>query len=546
VYDLFDTIILLQKISYRITMEQENNSENSKIAKAAGVVGISTMLSRVLGLIRDIIVAAVFGAGWIYDAFLVAFRLPNLLRRIIGEGSLTVSFVPVFTEYLQKKSKDEALELANVAFTLLSIILVIISLLGVLFSPLIVALNAPGFIKTPDQFALAVFLNRLMFPYIFFMSLVALCMGILNSFRHFAAPALSPVILNISMILATLILHDFFSQPIIALAVGVMIGGVLQLAMQWPFLLKYGLKLKFKLNLHHPGIKQISILILPAMLAAAVNTLNVIIGQILASFLPKGSVSYLYYADRVMELPLGIFAIAIGTAILPSFSRHTAAGNMDDLKSSISFALRLMLFVTLPAMVGLMALSLPIISVLFQRGAFNGEATILTSQALFYYALGLWAFSVIRVIVPAFFSLQDSKWPLKAAVITLVVNLSASLVLMQFLKHNGIALANSLAAIVNVVILMCVLKKKIGRFLSRDFYSSLFKIIISCVIMLCSIFLVDHFISWNTDADFKNSLIYLLTAIGTGVFVFFVCAYLLKSPEIKALINILKRRLSRP
>lgn len=527
-------------------MKRANTSENSKVAKAAGVVGISTMLSRIFGLIRDIIVAAIFGAGWIYDAFLVAFRIPNLLRRIIGEGSLTVSFVPVFTEYLQKKSKDEALELANIAFTLLSIILVIISMLGVLFSPLIVALNAPGFIKTPDQFALAVFLNRLMFPYIFFMSLVALCMGILNSFKHFAAPALSPVILNISMILATLLLHDYFSQPIIALAVGVMIGGVLQLAMQWPFLVKFGVKFKFRVNLHHPGIKQIAILLLPAILAAAVNTINVIIGQILASFLPKGSVSYLYYADRVMELPLGIFAIAIGTATLPSFSRHTAAGNMDELKSSISFALRLMLFVTMPAMVGLMALSLPIISVLFQRGAFDAKATILTGQALFYYALGLWAFSIARVIIPAFFSLQDSKWPLKAAVITLVVNLLASLVLMQFLKHNGIALANSLAAMVNVVILACVLKKKIGTFLGRDFYVSLFKIIIPCIIMLCSIFLVDYFMVWDANSNFISSLTYLLTAIGVGIFVFFACAYLLKSPEIKALINILKRRLSRP
>ncbi len=526
-------------------MKRANTSENSKVAKAAGVVGISTMLSRIFGLIRDIIVAAIFGAGWIYDAFLVAFRIPNLLRRIIGEGSLTVSFVPVFTEYLQKKSKDEALQLANIAFTLLSIILVIISILGVLFSPLIVALNAPGFIKTPDQFALAVFLNRLMFPYIFFMSLVALCMGILNSFKHFAAPALSPVILNISMILATLLLHDYFSQPIIALAVGVMIGGVLQLAMQWPFLVKFGIKFKFRVNLHHPGIKQIAILLLPAILAAAVNTINVIIGQILASFLPKGSVSYLYYADRVMELPLGIFAIAIGTAILPSFSRHTAAGNMDELKSSISFALRLMLFVTMPAMVGLMVLSLPIISVLFQRGAFDAKATILTGQALFYYALGLWAFSIVRVIIPAFFSLQDSKWPLKAAVITLVVNLFASLVLMQFLKHNGIALANSLAATVNVIILSVVLKKRIGTFLDRSFYSSVVKIIISSLVMLAALMIVDFFLPWNTDAHFKARLIYLIASIAVGAAAFFVCSYLLKSPEIYGIISLLKKRFTR-
>lgn len=526
-------------------MEQVKNSENAKVAKAAGIVGISTMLSRVFGLIRDIVVAAFFGAGWIYDAFLVAFRIPNLLRRIIGEGSLTVSFVPVFTEYLQKKSKNEAFELANIAFTLLSIILVIISLLGVLFSPIIVAMTAPDFLKTPDQFALAVILNRFMFPYIFFMSLVALCMGILNSFRHFAAPALSPVILNISMILATLILHDYFSQPIFALAVGVMIGGVLQLAMQWPFLVKFGVKFKFKLNLHHPGIKKIAILIFPAMLAAAVNTINVIVGQILASFLPKGSISYLYYADRIMELPLGIFAIAIGTAILPSFSRHAAAGNIDELKSSISFSLRLMLFVTIPAMIAMMALHLPIISVLFQRGAFDGKASILTSQALFYYALGLWAFSVIRVIIPAFFSLQDSKWPLKAALITLVVNFLASLVLMQFLKHSGIALANSLAATVNVIILSVVLKKRIGTFLDRVFYSSIVKIIISSLVMLAMFILIDFFLPWNTEAYFKERLLYLIVSIAVGGAAFFICSYLLKSPEIYGIIRLLKKRFTR-
>src|SRR5512137_783804 len=214
--------------------------EHSRIAKAAGVVGLATMLSRIFGFLRDMVVAAFFGAGLTTDAFFVAFRIPNMLRRLLGEGSLTVSFVPVFTEYLNKKSKEASLELANIVFTALSIILVIVSLAGVLLSPLIVMIMAPGFVKIPAQYDLAVFLTRFMFPYIFFLALVALCMGILNSLRHFSAPALSPVILNICMILAALLLKDFFEEPIIALAVGVMIGGVLQLAMQWPFLLKLG------------------------------------------------------------------------------------------------------------------------------------------------------------------------------------------------------------------------------------------------------------------------------------------------------------------
>ncbi|MGV8057776.1 MAG: murein biosynthesis integral membrane protein MurJ [Smithellaceae bacterium] len=526
-------------------MKQVKNPENSKVAKAAGIVGISTMISRIFGFIRDMVVAAFFGAGFATDAFFVAFRIPNLLRRLIGEGSLTVSFVPVFTEYLQKKSKEEALELANTAFTLLSIILVIISVLGVLFSPLIVALIAPGFVSDPDQFALAVFLNRLMFPYIFFMSLVALCMGILNSFRHFAAPALSPVILNVCMIITALTLRDFFAEPITALAVGVIIGGILQLAMQWPFLVKYGLKIRYKFNLHHTGIKQITLLLGPAILGAAVGTINVFVGTILASLLPKGSVSYLYYADRIMELPLGVFAIAIGTAALPSLSEHASKGNMDELKSTMSFSLRLMLFVTIPSMVALMALNLPIISVLFQRGAFDVNAATLTAQALFCYALGLWAFSVLRVVTAAFYSLQDAKWPMKAAIITLLVNLAASVVLMFPLQHNGLALANSLAAIVNVMVLGIVLRKKIGVFLDRRFYISTIKIVISSLVMWGSILLVDLVIPWNTNGQFKARLTHLIVAVMVGAITYFACAYLLKSPEIHSIVGQIKRRLTR-
>ncbi|MCE5210617.1 MAG: murein biosynthesis integral membrane protein MurJ [Deltaproteobacteria bacterium] len=527
-------------------MNKTKSSENSKVVKAAGIVSAATMVSRVFGLVRDMVIAAFFGASWMTDAFWVAFRIPNMLRRLLGEGSLTISFVPVFTEYLEKKSKEEALELAQNVFTLLSVILAVISILGILVSPMIVKILAPGFISDPDKFGLTVFLNRLMFPYIFFIALVALCMGILNSFRHFTAPALSPVMLNVAMIAAAFAFRPFFAEPITALAIGVLIGGILQLAMQWPFLLKYGFKLKWRFNLQHPGIRQIGRLILPAILGAGVTTINVaIVGMILASLLPSGSVTYLFYADRIMELPLGIFAIAIGTAALPSFSKHVASGQFDELKSGISFSLRLMLFVTIPAMVALMALNLPIISVLFQRGAFDAKAAQLTGQALLCYALGLWAFSVLRVFVSSFYSLQDSKWPLKAAVITLIVNVLAALILMHPLKHNGIALAGSISAAVNVLVLAFVLKNKIGRYLDRAFFVSIFKIIISALVMLAAILLIDFVMPWNTYAGFKSRLLYLLTAIFVGAGTFFVCAYLLKSPEIHAMINLLNKRLKR-
>jgi len=526
-------------------MEQVKNSENSKVAKAAGIVSAATMVSRVFGLVRDMVIAAFFGASWMSDAFWVAFRIPNTLSRLLGEGSLTASFIPVFTEYLQKKTKDEALELAYNTFTLLSIILTFVSVLGIIFSPLIVGLIAPGFISEPRQFALAVFLNRLMFPYIFVISLGALCMGILNSFRRFASPALSPVMLNISIIVAALTLRPFFAEPITALAIGVLIGGVLQLSLQWPFLRKSGVKLKVRFNFRHPGLKQIGLLMIPAMLGAGITTINVFVGTILASMLPGGSVTYLFYADRIVELPLGVFAIAIGTASLPSFSRHVAAGNIDELKASISFSLRLMLFLTVPATFALMALNLPIISVIFQRGAFDAQAAIYTGQALFFYGMGLWAFSVVRVFVATFYSLQDAKWPMRAAIISFVVNLLVSLALMYPMKHKGLALATSLAAIVNVIILGIVLKKKIGPFLDRNFYFSTLKIITSSIIMGGSIMLIDVFMSWDSSSSFRSRFIYLLTAIVAGATTFFICSYLLKSPEMHSVIRLLKKRFNR-
>ena len=525
--------------------KKTSHSENSKVAKAAGVVGASTMLSRVFGLVRDMVIAAFFGASWMSDAFWVAFRIPNTLSRLLGEGALTASFIPVFTEYLHKETKEEALELAYNAFTALTIILTFVTILGIIFSPVIVTVIAPGFVSEPKQFGLAVFLNRLMFPYIFAICVGALCMGILNSFRRFASPALSPVMLNISIVAAALTLRHFFEQPITALAIGVLIGGVLQLSLQWPFLRKSGVKFKLRFNFKHPGLVQVGRLLVPAMLGAGITTINVFVGTILASMLPGGSVTYLFYADRIMELPLGVFAIAIGTASLPSFSKHVATGKIDELKSSISFSLRLMLFLTVPSTFALMALNEPIISVLFQRGAFDIQAAINTGQALFYYGAGLWAFSVVRVFVASFNSLQDTKWPMKAAIIAFSVNLLLSLVLMYPMKHKGLALANSLSAVANVFILSFVLRKKIGVFLDRPFYSSVFKIVLSAAAMVVSIRIIDYFLPWNISADFKTRLIYLAVTIIAGICTYFLCAYLMKSPEIHALVNRLKGRLGR-
>ncbi|MEA3486232.1 MAG: murein biosynthesis integral membrane protein MurJ [Thermodesulfobacteriota bacterium] len=517
-------------------MTPRKETENARVVKATWVVGLATLLSRVFGFIRDMVIAGFFGAGLATDAFFVAFRIPNLLRRLFAEGSLTIAFIPVFTGYL-KRSKKQAIELAGIAFTLLSIILVLVSVAGILLSPWIVRIMAPGFADVPDKYALTVFLTRLMFPYIFFISLVALCMGILNSFRHFAAPALAPVILNICMIAAAFLLKDCFEEPVISLAVGVIVGGVLQLAMQFPFLLKVGVRLKPNFHFNHPGMKRIGVLMLPAVFGAAVYQASIFINTILASFLPGGSVSYLYYADRVVQLPLGVFAMAVGTASLPSFAEQVTEGNYEELKNTISFSLRLILFVTIPAMVALIVLRVPIISVLFQRGQFDVASTVFTAQALLYYAVGLWAFSCIRVVVSAFYAMQDTRTPVKIAVAALLVNVIMSIILMFPMKHAGLALATSIASAVNIVVLAVILRRKVGRFLKKSFWTSVLKTILASVVMCLSITAVIHTLGWNSEGALGERLLFLTVAIVVGFAVFALSSFVLGSSEAKALLK---------
>jgi len=357
-------------------------NENNLVTRAAGVVGIYTFLSRILGLVRDILIANFFGSGMSADAFFVAFRIPNLLRRLFAEGSFSVAFIPVFTEYLQNKSKEDAFILARVVLTFLVCIVTVITILGIILSPLIVRVIAPGFGGMGEKYALTVLLTRIMFPYIFLVSLLAFFMGILNSLKHFAAPAIAPIFLNLSMIVVLLFIIPSMRTPTVGLAFGVIVGGVIQMALQIPFLMSKGVSFAPKWNQRHPALKRIGMLMVPTIFGSAIYQINQLIGTLLASLLKEGSVSYLYYADRLVQFPLGVFAIAISTAVLPSLSREAAEGDIYRLKQTLSHALRLTMFITIPAMVGLIVLRQPIIRLLFQRGAFTSLTTIMTAQAL--------------------------------------------------------------------------------------------------------------------------------------------------------------------
>ena len=295
-------------------------SENRRLGYAAGIVGFFTFLSRILGLVRDMVIAGLFGSGLAADAFFVAFRIPNLLRRLFAEGSLTIAFIPVFTEYLTLKSKKDAFELARVVLTILSILLAGVTLLGILFSPWIVRIQAFGFGGSGVKYDLTVLLTRIMFPYIFFISIVAFFMGVLNSLRRFAAPAAAPILLNAGIIGAAFLISPRCEAPIVGIAIGVLIGGVLQVGLQIPWAVREGFTLLPKWDPNHPALKRIGMLMLPAIFGSAVYQVNQFIGTLLATFLPEGSVSWFYYADRVVQFPLGIFAIAISTAALPSLA----------------------------------------------------------------------------------------------------------------------------------------------------------------------------------------------------------------------------------
>lgn len=517
-------------------------SEKENIARAAGVVGSATLLSRILGLVRDLVVAYFFGAGMAADAFFVAFRIPNLLRRLLAEGALTVSFIPVFTEYLTQRTREEAFDLFRSALTVFSLILAVVSILGILLSPWIITVFAPGFTADPDKFALTVLLNKIMFPYIFLIGLVALAMGVLNSMGRFAGPALAPVMLNLGMIGCVLLTSRWFDPPIISLAVGVMVGGLLQVLLQVPYLAKEKGLLGLSGHFRNPALKRIGLLMAPATLGAAVYQITVFVNTLLASFLPEGSVSYLYYADRIVQFPLGVFAVALATAVLPTMSRQAAAGDEAGLGETLSFSLRLVSFITIPATVGMVVLATPLIRLLFQHGQFDAATTRYTASALIAYALGLWALSAVQIVVRVFYSLQDTRTPVKIAIVSLTANIVLCFLLMWPFKHVGLALASSGGSIVNLTLLLVFLRKRLGRIDGRAVLASVTKNLLWSALMAAVVALIAFTPApWAKETTLLLGL-RVLIAVGAGMGVYLGAALVWKSPEAAALFRVLKRR----
>ncbi|HYE90239.1 MAG TPA: murein biosynthesis integral membrane protein MurJ, partial [Terriglobales bacterium] len=427
------------------------HESQSQVVRALGSIGSATLLSRVLGYVRDMVVALAFGAGPVTDAFFVAFRIPNILRRLLAEGALATAIVPVFSEYAVKRTRAELVRMFAVVLATALIVLTSVAVLGVLAAPWIVRLIAPGFAADEAQWRLATLLTRVMFPYLVFVGLAALVMGALQAHGRFFAAALGPAVLNVGMILGVLCLHQRLEPPILALAVGVLAGGLGQMLVQVPSLRRAGLLVAPALDLRHPVIRRITRLLLPSVFGLAAVQVSVFVNTLLASFLPAGSISYLYYADRVMEFPLGVFGIALASASLPAMARLGAAGDLRGVADTLNFALRMSFYIAAPATVGLILLRTPITRVLFERGQFGPAETAATASALAWYAAGLAGFSAARIAAQAFYALGEPGTAVRWGALSVAAGIVAALALMGPLGHAGLAAASSIGAVVNVL-----------------------------------------------------------------------------------------------
>ena len=504
--------------------------EHRQLLRSASLISALTIVSRVFGYIRDSRVAFLLGASNAADAYTTAYRIPNLLRRLVGEGAVSAAFIPVFSRYVSEKKEEDAWEFANTLFTLITLFLTAVTVAGILLSPLIVRLFASGFGETPGKLELTAALNRIMFPYIFLISMSAFVMGILNTFHRFGAPAFAPVVLNLTMI-AFSFLGNLFGDITRTLAVGVVAGGALQLAIQIPALLKTGWEIRLRLDFHHPGVRRVAKLIVPVIFGVGIVQINVLVDTQFASYLEEGSVTAIYLADRVMELVLGGYAVAVSTVILPLLSRQAALNEMDELKTTLNFSIRLILFITLPATIGLVMLNTQIIEVLFQHGDFDAASTALTAWALPFFAVGLSAFSMVKIIVPAFYALEDTRTPVKIAFIAMLLNIGLNVLFIRPLRNGGPALATSLSAYFNSISLLVIFCRRHGTIGLRSIARSVARFAGGTIALGAVAYVMIHWPGFYSGR-MTQKIVALAVTIAAATATYFAIASLLRSPEL--------------
>lgn len=514
-----------------------NSPRPTSMARSLFVVGTATLTSRLTGLLRDVVLAWVLGASMPADCFFAAFRIPNFLRRIFAEGSMSTAFIPVFTELQTKQGREAAFRLASILLSWIFPLLTLISAAGLLLAPQIVSVMTPGWLQDSEKFSLTVTLTRVMFPYILLISLAALAMGMLNAHGHFAAPAFAPVLLNLTMIASGILASRFTDQPVLGIAIGVLLGGAGQILLQLPPLRARGFRFRWELAPRDPHLRKVGKLLLPSLVGSTVYQVNMVVITILASLLPAGSLSYLFYADRLMEFPLGVFAIALGTVALPTMSHQAARGDLEALKQTLGFAFRQVTLVMLPATVGLILLREPLMEVIFERGRFDPMATKLSAQALLCYAVGLWFVAEIRVVAPFFYALQDTRTPMLAAIISLACNVVFAFLLMGPLSHAGLALAVSLAALVQLGILMERLRGKLQgipwrvllRYLPREIFAS--------AVMGGFCGLAAEYVTWSSGVPLFRRALALAGTVLLGVVIYGSVLGVMRVSDLKELLR---------
>lgn len=458
--------------------------------RSTGVVGLLTMLSRILGLIRDVMIANLIGAGASADAFFVAFKIPNFLRRLFAEGAFAQAFVPVLSEYRTTRDYAEIRSLVDHVAGMLGLSLAILTGIAIVAAPVLTLVFAPGFVQYEEKLALATQMLRITFPYLLLISMTAFAGSILNSYGRFAVPAFTPAILNLSLIGCTLFMAPWLNQPAMALAWGVLIAGIGQLLFQLPFLLKINLLPTPKISRHHEGVTQILRLMVPALFGVSVSQINLLLDTVLASFLQTGSVSWLYFSDRLVELPLGVFGIAIATVILPSLSRQHASEDQNRYRKTMGWALRSVFTMGLPAALALFVLAEPLIITLFHYGAMTEMDVQMSAMSLRAYSFGLIAFMLIKVLAPGYFSRQDMRTPVRIAVWAMLANMVLNLLLVWPLKHAGLALATSMAAFLNAGLLFSGLYRMGFYKPSRDWWKLGIQLLVANISMVLVLMLL--------------------------------------------------------
>ena len=505
----------------------------SSLLQSTSVVSFMTLLSRILGLVRDIVFARFFGATIVMDAFIVANRIPNMLRRFFAEGAFSQGFVPVMARYKENHDHAEARELVDSVAGTLGLLLFVISLIGVIAAPLLVLIVAPGFVGDDGRFDLAAAMLRFTFPYLFFISLTAFAGGILNTYGRFAAPAFTPVLLNVSLIASALWVAPSMDEPGMALAYAVLIAGIIQLLFQIPFLAKVHAVPRPKWNPRHPGVRKVGVLMLPAIFGSSIAQINVLLGGIIASLLGVGKISLLYYSDRLMEFPLGLFGIALATVTLPTLSRQAAAQSMHHFSNTVDWSMKLVLVIAVPSALGLMFLAEPLVATIFYGGVFTRDDVEMTALSLQAFALGLVGFSLVKVLAPAYFARQDTTTPVRIGLIALVVNFLLSVALAYGLTkvgfagtHAGLALAISIAALLNAWLLFAGLRRDGIVSVSKGWSRLLSSILISSSLMCSCIIWLQRDLTWWLDTGLFDRVLRLGIEIMLAASVYFVILFL--------------------